>query len=472
MVKRSQLRPSLGLNISQRLVMTPSLLQKIGLLTLNRLELSELLNEELSQNPVLEEASDNQDSGTAEDKDEKDSKDDYEDFDYEYFFGEYLTPSARIQDWEPKDDRPSFEVFLAKPSNLSDHLNWQLNLSEVPEEAHEIAYFIIGNIDEDGYLTLSPEHIAETLGTSVEKVEETLGVVQSFDPIGVGSRDLRECLLLQIHASDLEGSLAEKLVQDHLELVQAKRFKELAEDLDCNLEGIAEALNVLRGLSPRPGQKYSSQKPIYIQPDVYFHKVGDSFQIVMNDDDLPRLRLSRVYRELLKRKNIGKDTRRFIRERFRSAVELLRSVDQREQTIYRVCKTIVKRQQDFLERGAVHLKPMLIKDVAEELSVHSSTISRVVANKYAHSPQGVIELRKFFTIGIESAEGENISVIHVKEKIKKIIESENSGRPFSDQKISGLLNQGGIPITRRTVAKYRDQVKIPGSRERRMKALI
>lgn len=476
MVKRGHLRPSLGLNISQRLAMTPSLLQKIELLTLNRLELSELLNEELAQNPVLEEASDNQDSGsaerTAEDKDEKDSKDDYEDFDYEYFFGEYLTPSSRNRDWEPKDDRPSFELFLAKPSNLSDHLNWQLNLSEVPEGTHEIAYFIIGNIDEDGYLTLSIEHIAETLETSVEKVEEALGVVQGFDPIGVGSRDLKECLLLQICAADLQGSLAEKLVQDHLELVQAKKFKELARDLGCDLEEIGEALNVLRGFSPRPGQKYSSQKPIYIQPDVYFHKVGDSFQIVMNDDDLPRLRLSRVYRELLQRKNIEKDTRRFIRERFRSAIELLRSLDQREQTIYRVCKTIVKRQQEFLERGAVHLKPMLIKDVAEELGVHSSTISRVVANKYAHSPQGVIELRKFFTIGIESAAGENLSVIHVKEKIKKIVENENSGRPLSDQKISRLLNQDGIQITRRTVAKYRDQMRVPGSRERRTKALV
>ena len=264
MVKRNQLRPSLRLSISQRLTMTPSLLQKIELLTLNRLELSELLNEELSQNPVLEEASDNQDSSTSEqteeDKDGKDNEDDYKDFDYEYFFGEYLAPNGQSRDWEPKDDSPTFELFLTESSNLNDHLNWQLNLSEVHGQTREIAYFIIGNIDENGYLTLSLDYIAETLGTCVEKVEEALGVVQSLDPIGVGSRDLKECLLLQIRAADMEGSLTEKLVQKHLDSVQAKKFKELTRDLDCDLEEVAEALDVLRGLSPNPGQKYSSKK--------------------------------------------------------------------------------------------------------------------------------------------------------------------------------------------------------------------
>jgi RNA polymerase sigma-54 factor len=453
------MRASLGLHLSQRLAMTPSLLQKIELLTLNRLELSDLLNEELAQNPVLEEDGESPETGLSdppqEDKDSDEEKEKYEDFDYEYFFGEYLGPISTGREWEPPDDRPSFELFLATPPTLIDHLNWQLNLSEVSREVHDIAYFIIGNIDEDGYLNVSVDQIAETLQVSAEKVEEPLQLVQSFDPIGVGSRTLRECLLLQIRVAGLQDTLVERLVRDHLPLVQSKKFKELARELGCDLEQISKTLDLIRGFSPRPGQKYNSQKPLYIQPDVYIYKVGNNYQIVLNDDDMPKLRLSRVYRNLLKSKNINKETKKFIKERFRSAIELLRSLDQREQTIYRVCTAIVGRQREFLGRGILHLKPMLIKDVAEELEVHSSTISRVVAHKYAHTPQGVIELRKFFTVGIEGFGGEDVSVVHVKEKIKKKI-----------------LNHDGIQITRRTVAKYRDQMKIAGSRERKMNGLF
>jgi len=476
MNRRSPLRQTLGLNLSQRLVMTPSLLQKIELLTLNRLELSDLLNQELAENPVLEEAIEQPElepgERTEEEKESAKDEDEYEDFDYEYFFGEYLSPSFRSREREAKSDQPSFELFLATPSTLSDHLNWQLNLNGVPTEIREIGYFIIGNINEDGYLMVSVEEIAESLQCSGEKVEEALSVVQSLDPIGVASRSLQECLLIQIRADGLEGSLAEKLVQDHLPLIQARRFKELVKQAGCSLEEIAEAMETVRSFSPKPGQKHSQTSPIYIQPDVHIYKVDGEYQIALNDDGLPKLRLSRAYRELLQRKNVSKETKSFVKERFRSAIELLKSVDQRQQTIYRACVVIVDRQRQFLDRGVKYLKPMLIKDVAEELGVHSSTVSRVVSNKHAHTPQGVIELRKFFTSGIESSDGEDLSVVQVKEKIKDILANEETDKPFSDQKIAEALNHDGIQITRRTVAKYRDQMRIPGSRQRKMAVLF
>ena len=474
MARRNRLRVALDLKLSQRLVMTPSLLQKIELLTLNRLELADLLNEELAKNPVLEEDSDSSETDTSESIDQaknvEENRDQYDDFDYEYFFGEYLNPSTRVREWESRDDRPSFDVFLSKPSTLSDHLNWQLNLSGVSSEIHEVAYFIIGNIEENGYLSVPVEQIVEALNVAREIVEEALEIVQGFDPVGVGSRDLQECLIIQIWAAGLKDTLAEKLVQNYLPQIQAKKFDEVAKELDCELEEVQETLDIIRRLSPKPGEKYAAEKTIYIQPDVYIYKVDNQYQIVLNEDNLPQLRLSRVYRDLVKSKDTNKETKNFIKERVRSAIELLKSLDQREETIYRVCSAIVRRQQNFLDKGIIHLNPMLIKDVAEELAVHSSTISRVVANKYAHTPQGVIELRKFFTIGIEGLGGKDVSVIHVKEKIKKIIEYENQEKPFSDQKISKVLNDQGIQITRRTVAKYRDQLKISGSRDRKVNA--
>ncbi len=476
MVRKNQLKPTLSLQLSQRLTMTPSLLQKIELLTLNQLELSDLLTQKLAENPILEEMATSE--GEVAEKTQKTEKDseqeeeNYEDFDYEYFFGEYLNPEPSRREWESDGNWPSLEVFLAHPSSLNDHLNWQLNLCEIPKEVYDIAYYIIGNINEDGYLTTTLDEIAETLEAPVEKVKKALKVVQGMDPVGVGCRDLQECLLLQIRAAGLEGLLVEQLVKNYLSLLQMKKFKEVAKELHCELEDISQALETIRTYSPRPGQKYNSEKPVYIQPDVYIYKVGDDYQIGVNNDGLPRLKLNRTYRRLLKEGNVAKEAKSYIKERFRSAMELLKNIDQRQETIYRVCSVIMNRQRDFLERGLTYLKPMLIKDVAEELGVHSSTISRVVANKYAHSPQGIMELRKFFTVGVESARGENISVVYLKQKIKKIIDQEDSMNPLSDQKICKLLNQKGIQITRRTVSKYRYQLNILGSRERKLAFLF
>jgi RNA polymerase sigma-54 factor len=477
-VNKNQLRPTLNVNLSQRLAMTPSLLQKIELLTLNQLELCELLTQELVENPFLEEFADGaepdstRESSTTDGEEAEKPKDSLDDFDYEYFFGEYLGPSQRNHEYEAPDDRPTFELFLSSSTSLIDHLNWQLNLSEFPEALREVADYLVGNVNEDGYLLVGVDEVVESLGIDRKLVEEAVALLQSLDPLGVGARDLRECLLIQLRATGLGGSLAEELVLHHLPLLEKKKYREIAKRLGRELSEIGKALEVLRGLSPRPGQKYNPREPVYIRPDVYIYKVGDEYQIVLNDDGLPQFRLNRAYRRLLlKGDDVPKDTKSYVKERFRSALELIRSIDQRQQTIFRVCRAIVARQAEFLERGRLYLRPMLIKDIAGELGVHPSTISRVVANKYAHTPQGVIELRRFFTVGVESADGENVSTVHVKEKIRKIIEVEDSQKPLSDQRISKLLSGDGIQITRRTVAKYRDQMRIPGSRERKQAIL-
>ena len=475
MHKRNQLRPTLTVSLSQRLAMTPSLLQKIELLTLNQLQLSEMLQQELSENPVLEEVA-GADSGSeeapeAEEADAEGDEIDLEPFESEMFWEDYLPSDYSTRSNGGSEETPSFELFLSQRSSLNEHLVWQLNLASIPSDLYEVAYYLIGNIDEDGYLTLSIEDAAEALQVPTGRVEDALQIVQEFDPVGVGSRNLQECLLLQIRAKGLGDSLAEKLVQECLQEIEAKKFKEISDRLGCALEDISKAMDQIRNLQPRPGLKYTSGEPQYIQPDVYISKVGNEYQISVNDDGLPKLRLSRVYRRLL-RESPSKEVQRFIKQKVRSAMELLRNVDQRQKTIYRVCEAIIRRQKSFLDRGPVHLQPMLIKQVAEELSVHSSTISRVVGNKYAHTPQGVIELRRFFSTGVESSDGETVSIVHVKERIKKILSDEDHNKPFSDQKITKLLNQHGIQITRRTVAKYRDQMGISGSRKRKSEHLI
>lgn len=451
--------------------MTPALLQKIELLTLNQLELSDLINEEMLENPFLEDSQEEQNEKDREEENQE--KDDLEqqrldELEYEYFFGDHLAPNYR-RSGEYNPDLPSYELFLADKPSLIDHLNWQLQMADLSEEIEEVCRFIIGNLDSDGYLTLSSEEICEALNVLEADIEEALHVVQHMDPLGVGSRSLQECLLVQMDAQEVDNPLAYKLVTEYLDLLEKKKFHEIARAMKCELDEIGKAMDILRCCCPKPGQKYGGEEPVYIRPDVYMYKVDDEYQIMLNDEGVPRLSLNRAYRKvLLKKDGVSKDTKSYVKERFRSAVELLRSIDQRQQTIFRVCNAIIDRQREFLEKGKLHLKPMLIKDIAAELDVHPSTISRVVANKYAYTPQGVIELRKFFTVGVERDDGRNVSTIHVKEKIRRIIEQEDPKKPFSDQKICSQLADGGIQITRRTVAKYRDQMNIPGSRERKV----
>jgi RNA polymerase sigma-54 factor len=473
----------LDIRLSQRLALTPSLLQKIELLQLNKLELQEMLNQELMENPILEEVMEQEvpkDLGLEDRVAEEASpappetpapetaeKDSFDEIDFRYFFDEYLDTGYKNREVEDSE-KPSFEAFLVRPSSLPDHLEWQLGLSDIPPRTAEIAREIIGNLNEDGYLLLSQEELCEITGCTLEEAEVGLKAVQSLDPVGVGARDLRECLMIQLETLNLKDTLAWQIVHDHLSLLENHKFKEIAARTGSSFEDVLKAIDVIKHLIPKPGLKYNSQSATYVQPEVTIAKIGDEFVILQNDEGMPQLRLNASYKELLKSNGVTGETKSFLREKFRSAVDLLRSVNQRKQTIYKVCACIVNRQREFLEQGPSALRPMLIKDVANELGVHSSTISRVVTNKYVDTPQGVMELRKFFTMGVESPDGEELSIVQVKLKIKKLIEGENKAKPFSDNQIGQLLRRENVFITRRTVAKYREQMQIPGSRERKI----
>ena len=481
MSRRAQLKPSLVVGLSQRLAITPSLLQKIELLSVNQLELSDILQQELEENPLLDEVTDHFEAGPEDSQRIQGSEQEaapveegthLEDLDFEYFFGDYLGSSYERQEFEPVEQKATFEQFVSSAESLWDYLNWQLNLSGIDSDLRNIAYFIVGNLDEDGYLTLTSEEICQQLQVSSESVDAALAAVQALDPVGVGCRDLRECLLLQARAAGLEDSLAGVLIRDCLPLIEGRKFSSILSRLACEPEDLSNALELIRGFSPRPGQKYSVAQPVYVRPDVHIRKVEGEYQVSLNDDGLPKLRINRSYRKLLRKNGVSKDTKSFIRERFRSAIELLQGVDQREETIFRVCRVIVRHQHDFMESGIRKLKPLLIKDVADELGVHSSTISRVVANKYAHTPQGVMQLRRFFSVGVGHANGENVSTMQVKDRLKRLIRDEDPKKPLSDQKLTDLLNRDGIRITRRTIAKYRDQMRIPGSLARKKANLL
>ena len=475
--RRQHLRQHLDLRLSQKLALTPSLLQKIELLQLNKLELQEMLYQELMENPVLEEVTEPEPPKELEleeapaETPEPDAKpaerDSFDEIDFRYFFDEYLDTGYRNREVEDPD-KPSFESFLVRPSSLSDHLEWQLGLSEVDSRLAEIAREIIGNLDEDGYFLMPLEELCQMVPCTMEEAERALAVVQALDPLGVAARDLKECLSIQLAALNLKDTLAWRIVQEHLPLLESHKFKDVASRTGSDFQDVLHAVEAIKHLIPKPGQKYNPQNVNYIQPEVTIARVDEEFVIIQNDEGMPHLRLNATYKDLLKSNGVSGETKSFVREKFRSAVDLLRSVNQRKQTIYKVCACIVNRQREFLEYGPSRLRPMLIKDVASELGVHSSTISRVVTNKYVDTPQGVIELRKFFTMGVESPNGEELSIVQVKLKIKKLIEQEEKAKPYSDNQLGQLLRRENIFITRRTVAKYREQMQIPGSRERRI----
>ena len=479
-MSKNQTGLSLNVNISQRLVMTPSLLQKIELLTLDQLELNDLISRELVENPFLEEIPEGADF-PGENPDEEATRDlkkngekkssGKEELDFEYYFGsDFGTPSIRRQNYDRGAERPSMELYVAARQDLSDHLGWQLSLTDVPAHLSGIVDFIVGNLDGKGYLPIDVGEISGQLERPEQEVEEALRIVQSLEPVGIAARNLQECTSLQLEFFGLRDSLAWRVIHETQGLVEQKRYREVSRKLDCTMEELKEALAVLKRLSPYPGEKYSAERPAYIRPDIYIFKVEGEYVVLMNDDGMPQLTLNREYRQvILDSRDVSSDTRSYVREKCRSALELLRSIEQRQQTIYRVCLSITRRQEEFLEKGWFYLKPLLIKEIAEELEVHPSTISRTVSNKYAHTPQGVIELRKFFTVGIDNADGDSVSAVSIKEMIRKMIDSENPRKPLSDQALTGMLASEGIDITRRTVAKYRDQLRIPGSRDRRQR---
>ncbi|HTW31686.1 MAG TPA: RNA polymerase factor sigma-54 [Candidatus Sulfotelmatobacter sp.] len=604
------LQHKLSVKLSQRQILTPGLVQMVSVLALNKLELKDMINAEMVENPVLEELEDSvplldEVGKKEEDRDRATSvateenpiaavekKDPFEEIDFGSFFQDYLDPGYRTHGEMEEIERPSFENFLSKPGNLTDHLAWQLGALSLRPEVREAADLIIGNLNEDGYLIASDEELlgiappaspeadeqtakkivteAQILGladaaegaepgaesdlpveasdltdsggldsspitnsafdTSVSgpaephseasylsnsgngaaavapapeqaatpplastplykprftaaDLQEALQVVQQLDPPGVGSRDLRECLLNQLRYHQAQLALhkngngtaqvlndAIAVVDTHLRGVQNKQHKEIAKAIGRPVDAVLTALEYIRTLDPRPGLQYNKTQARLIEPDVAFVKHGDEWLVMMNDEDLPQLRLNPAYKKLVTRDGTNeKSTRDYVKERYKSAIQLIKNIEQRKQTITKVCYSIVARQQDFLERGIDQLKPMMIKEVAEEIGVHPSTVSRAVANKYAHTPQGVFELRYFFSESVQGPEGGGTSLLILKRRVKKLIEEEDPSRPLTDEQITRILQSQGIQVTRRTVAKYREDMRIPSTHQRRVK---
>ena len=623
------LQHKLNVKLSQRQILTPGLVQMVSVLALNKLELKDMINAEMVENPVLEELEDAvpmlDDVGRQEEERDRlaakatsedapavadEKKDPFEEIDFGSFFQEYLDPGYRSSGEMEEIEKPSFENFLSKPGNLSDHLLWQLGAISVRPPVHQAAELIIGNLNEEGYLIASDEELlgiapvatpeadvevaakivgeAEALGLAVPEpsnsdldadepnldaaelalddfaaleidqagfdgdealphlggtesrphisvesdlhsaiqaseilpnevspasvppssaanrgtgtgtataparipvnfnrvdLHEALEVVRQFDPQGIACRDLRECLLYQLryHLEQLRlhpngNALTEPVVRDavavveqHLRAVTLKQFKEIARAIGRPVEAVQAALDYVRTLDPRPGLRYNKVPARLIEPDVAFVKHGDEWLVIMNDEDMPQLRLNPAYKRLLTRDGNDRDTRNYVKDRYKSAIQLIKNIEQRKQTITKVCYSIVARQEDFLERGIDQLKPMMIKEVAEEIGVHPSTVSRAVANKYVHTAQGVFELRYFFSESVQGPEGGGTSLLILKRRVKKLIEEEDPSRPLTDEQITRILQSQGIQVTRRTVAKYREDMKIPSTHQRRVK---
>jgi len=481
--------PRIGLNlkVAQKQILTPGLVQMVSVLALNKLELREMINQEMIANPVLEELP--EDVPSLDDVEKKteaaemppvppaeqaaarngERQDSFEEIDFGSFFDEYLDPGYRSPESEIVE-KPSFENFLSQPTSLADHLEWQLSLALCPDAVREAGYSIIGNLNEDGYLTATLEEIAQSGGHQLEDVQEALKMVQEFDPLGIAARDVRECLLIQLRTLAPDNTLAHQIVSEHLKQLQNKQYREIARALDRPVKTVERAVELIRKLDPRPGQRYNSIQARLIEPDVAFVKSGEDYQVVMNEDGLPQLRLSHHYRRLLGEGNTTREVRNYVKERFTSAIQLIKNIEQRKQTIIKVCEAIIRRQKEFLDKGIDFLRPMMIKEVAEEVGVHPSTVSRAVASKYAHTPQGVFELRYFFSEAVQGPSGLSTSLVNLKRLVKKMIEEEDVAHPLTDEQITHRLSELGFCVTRRTVAKYREDMRIPSTHQRRVKA--
>jgi RNA polymerase sigma-54 factor len=551
------LQPKLNLKVAQRQVLTPGLMQMVSVLALNKLELKEMIDAEMVENPVLEEIDESvpmfdEVAGRQElrergpEETPAPAQDPFNEVDFGSYFQEYLDPGYRTQQEYEESEKPSFENFLSQPTTLSDHLAWQLGALTLNQDLETAAEFIVGNLDENGYLSASEEELTEAFeefrsggpageanghtpaapngspndvepqsSPAADLVHRGIDLVQHLDPAGVGARDLRECLLIQITAQqhefeqlyarthrvepvdnveddeevdDLEenphGSLkaeaeaqlekrrramevATQVVDKHLQLLQKRDVKDLSKAVQSSPDDVHAAVDFIRTLDPRPGRLYNREQTRLIEPDVTFVKRGAEWVVSMNEEDLPSLRLSRRYRQMLVSTTTDREVKDYVKERFRSALQLMRNIAQRKSTILRTCEVIVRRQVEFLEEGIEALRPMMIKEVAEEIGVHPSTVSRAVANKYAHTPQGVIELRAFFSEGANGPEGADTPLVVLKRKVRRLIEEEDPKHPLTDDQLAAMLQAQGIQLTRRTVAKYREDMNIPSTHQRR-----
>lgn len=469
-----------SLTLAQQLVMTPQLQQAIKLLQLSRLELLETINEELEENPVLEERltseSDENSSPEGEsDKSEKESPDLPEvtveestpnDFEWESYLSEYNTEWTSTP-YEERD-APTLDNITPSSTNLYSHLMWQLGLSDPDEEQKKIGINIIENLNEDGFLEISLDEISRIVGLPPEKVHNTLNLIQTFDPIGVAAQDTRESLLIQARFQNLEGTLVEKIIIDYLRALEDRKYDYIAKKLSVSLKDVLGAVAVIQGLEPKPGRSYSDDRTIYVTPDIYIIRVGDEYEIVQNEDGMPKLRISAYYKDILRRGNpISGSVKTYVQDKLRSAAWLIKSIHQRQRTIFKVTESIVRFQRNFLDEGITQLKPLVLRDVAEDIGMHESTVSRVTTNKYVHTPQGLFELKFFFNSSINKIDGDSVASESVKDRIRMIIKSENMSKPYSDQEIVGILTKLNIKVARRTVAKYRESMGILPSRKRK-----
>ncbi|MGH7848240.1 MAG: RNA polymerase factor sigma-54 [Candidatus Binatia bacterium] len=481
--------------LAQQLVMTPQLQQAIKLLQLSRLELEDLISQELQENPALEEAGpeeredeDKNNLAEEEPKAEPDvtrevrAQDDPVSLDWQDYLETHsnaihgsLTEGALRDD---DDAPPSWETLLAKKTSLEEHLLWQLNMSKMIDVERAIGHQIIGNLDERGYVAMSLEEVRDAvqeagLAVSIEEVEAVLKKIQLFDPVGVAARDLRECLLAQLGSRDLGSSLAARIIADHLQQLESKRYDKMARELNVTIEEIIEAAHLITSLEPKPARGFDTEEARTIIPDVSVEKIGDEYVIFLRDEGLPRLRVSTLYRRLASQGgDLAGQAREYLKKKVQAATELVKSIHWRQQTLYRVTQSIFKFQRDFLDHGVSHLRPMVLKDVAQDISMHESTVSRATANKYVHTPQGVFELKFFFQSGLRVGNGEDVASETVKNKIRAMISAEDPRKPYSDQYIARLLNQEAIGIARRTVAKYREAMGILPSSKRRQPHLF
>ena len=470
----------------QKLILAPALQQAIKLLPLTNLELIEIIDTELSQNPILEveeemeEKEPEKESKEAkEDKEEdrseeeiKEAASDGEDLDFESYFQEYFDDGFRSFFFEKKEV-PALENIVSKSASLWDHLNWQANLTFFSNEEKEIAQYIIGNINEDGYLTVTLEEVVKATGSSLKRVEEVRDKVKKFDPVGVASLSLKECLLTQMEYLQVEDEITRDIINNHLPLLEKSDFSQLAKVLGIAFSAIKYHIEVIKGLDPAPGRKYSQEKTFYVIPDIIVSKEDDELKITLNDEGLPHLKINSYYRRLLaKASKENLEARRFLKDKMKKALWFLRSLDQRNQTIYKVAQFIVDKQKGFIEKGLEYIKPLTLMELAQEIGVHESTAGRVVANKYIMTPRGMFPLKYFFHKSISGDYGEGISSLRIKARIRKLVENEDKGSPLSDIEIEEILAKENFKIARRTVAKYRKQLKIPPSHIRKRRYLM
>ncbi len=469
-----------SLTLSQQLVMTPQLQQAIKLLQLSRLELAGMIQQELEENPALEEiltdtpgdlelSVDNPQNAIDENslKEVRIEEKVGNDIDWENYIHEYSS-TGRTHTEQDSQDAPNYEAFTTSKETLEDHLQWQLLMYGPTKEEEDIGRLIIGNLNVDGYLCASVQEIAQTGGFTEEAVEKLLKTMQSFDPPGVCGRDLKETLMIQLAMVGINDPIIEEIVSSHMKNLENKNYKKIANALEITLERVIAAVNVIKYLEPKPGRQFTTEDPHYIIPDIHVYKDGEDFKIVMNDDGLPKLKINRLYRDAITNgKVISKETKTYLNDKMQSASWLIKSIHQRQKTIYAVMESIIKFQREFFEKGVAYLKPMILKDVAEDINMHESTISRVTTNKYAYTPQGLVELKYFFNSSIKRTNGDSMASESVKEKIKSLIDQEDPANPLSDQELTELLAEANIDIARRTVAKYREMLHILPSGKRK-----